>query len=487
MSIKMSDISKVLGLPQATKKPSTLKKLRDPPAPRYIDKQRAIAIARQLKLEKIGKVSLRVSDRSGLSEIHQTSEKALSRRNIIDQTKGLQTASVTKDSAVGKCILGPNKYHNRRLANKMDKILEDQEKKKSMLNRKTREFKHQRRKATSDTNDANKSHELKQSGSSDMKLPSINASDDPINGRRSKSPGYMRPRSCNGTRYTETSVAEAEKFLNSNVIRATLDAPDNKSTVRAIDLVEASNTEYRPMSASQIADGDFESKEQGGEDQRTDDAISNQSPSKKKPFKPLTPPASTFATAGITLLQNKYAQDKSSTADEKLSDIDLSTGNETRTLSPDKTFESGVEVIGMRGQTFSNELPRADVSVPNETSALGVDQGIDKQNREEWNSSENIQNTDEPQIVPKLEDNFAAIDTTEISTTFITSMESEDENDIDINTVPNSDPTNIQKGSESSSSPRKGKIRLSEIKQPLGLIMTLIIVQRKDGRPKGVV
>ena len=266
MSLQMSDISKVLGLPRETKKPSTLKKRREPPAPKYIDKQRAIAIARQLKIGKIGKVSLRVSDRTSLdSEIPRTSEKAsrtLSRRLIIDHTKGMQTATVTKDSAVGKCIMGPIAYHGRRLATKMDKLLEDEEKRRSMLTRKTREFKQQQKKAIPDLKDLKRQLEMMRRTPPGGRLPSLNRDDVGTPDRRSKSPGYMRPLSCNRTRSTETQVAEAEAFLNSNVIRATLEAPTNKATARALDLVEASNTDYvRPKSGSKH-DDDVNSKAQ---------------------------------------------------------------------------------------------------------------------------------------------------------------------------------------------------------------------------------
>ena len=331
----MSDISKVLGLPRETKKPSTLKKRREPPAPKYIDKQRAIAIARQLKIGKIGKVSLRVSDRTSLdSEIPRTSEKAsrtLSRRLIIDHTKGMQTATITKDSAVGKCIMGPIAYHGRRLATKMDKLIEDEEKRRSMLTRKTREFKQQQKKAIPDPKDLKKQLEMMRRTPPGGRLPSLNRDDIGTPDRRSKSPGYMRPLSCNRTRSTETQVAEAEAFLNSNVIRATLEAPTSKATARALDLVEASNTDYvRPKSGSKYDDdsnskGQFSTEsdtnttsvedtkgtEKPDQSNKRDSGKSDgelKSDTTKAPFsnsKPSSPSGNRIAGAAITLLQNK--------------------------------------------------------------------------------------------------------------------------------------------------------------------------------------
>ncbi|XP_002733555.1 uncharacterized protein LOC100367411 [Saccoglossus kowalevskii] len=138
------DMTYIFSGRRQTKKPSTLRKKRDEPVPKYIDKARAIAIARQLKITRVGKVSLRINSKSSLdSELPQvplSDTRMTTRKAILEKEKGLKTAIYTKDSAVGKCILKTNDYSERQLRRYVQCIDDDKDKTDYNMNQRKREF-----------------------------------------------------------------------------------------------------------------------------------------------------------------------------------------------------------------------------------------------------------------------------------------------------------------------------------------------------------
>ncbi|XP_077985816.1 uncharacterized protein LOC144440332 [Glandiceps talaboti] len=121
------DFAYIFGGKRTTKKPSTLRKPREEPTVKYIDKARAIAIARQLKITKVGKVTLRINSKNSLDselpKVPLSDTRMTTRKAILEKQKGLNNAMHTKDSAVGKCILKANDYQERqfrRYATQMD-------------------------------------------------------------------------------------------------------------------------------------------------------------------------------------------------------------------------------------------------------------------------------------------------------------------------------------------------------------------------------
>ncbi|PIK47099.1 hypothetical protein BSL78_16046 [Apostichopus japonicus] len=212
--------------PQPLKKPSTLRQSRPPVAPRHIDKQRAISIARQLKLTNIGKVTLRSTAKQNYdtcTEYDVTSRSShgsrLTRKLLIDKRKGIETARNAKDSAIGQCILQTNEYASRKLLVEQDKLVEDKERRKKLLSRKSREFRI--RFAASEMNTDKKLT----SYSTDRILPDIDtANQNNIavlpQKKAPPSPNYMRPLTCDKSRSNETAVAETERFLSSPFMRS---------------------------------------------------------------------------------------------------------------------------------------------------------------------------------------------------------------------------------------------------------------------------
>ncbi|XP_038065767.1 uncharacterized protein LOC119735894 [Patiria miniata] len=257
------DVDTILGLPRPTKKPSSLRKPRPPAPPKYINKERALAIAKKFKINQIGKVSVRAGGSNALDDpprVSVQSEKVLTRRILLDREKGLETAMNTKDSAVGKCILGRNDYETRRLGVEFEKLSEDVDRKSYQLLKRKSVFVHQRGliltqggivfDPTSATN--NRRDDAKTGADATKPLPGIQTTqagdeapaDSTPRPKRDKSPSYMRPLSCDRTKSTDSQVAEAERFLATPTMMryANKGNPDEDSSAFALKSVGEVNS-----------------------------------------------------------------------------------------------------------------------------------------------------------------------------------------------------------------------------------------------------
>ncbi|XP_070548246.1 microtubule-associated protein futsch-like [Ptychodera flava] len=138
------DFAYIFGGARTTKKPSTLRRKHEEPVAKYIDKSRAIAIARQLKITRIGKVTLRINSKnsidSELPKVPLTDTRMTTRKAILEKRKGLNTAMHTKDSAVGKCILKANDYQERQLRRYVSDTQENKERTYNNMKEKKRAF-----------------------------------------------------------------------------------------------------------------------------------------------------------------------------------------------------------------------------------------------------------------------------------------------------------------------------------------------------------
>ncbi|XP_071483865.1 uncharacterized protein [Diadema antillarum] len=263
----MARMERAMGIPVETKKPSSLRNPRDPPPPRYINKQAAIDIARKLKLTSIGKVGLRITNKTSIdaemrSKYTNTEpNREMSRKSIMDRQKGLEMAKNIAESRVGKCIMETNDYEVRRFNRNFKKLLEDEDQKKRQMTQKKREFVNEKQQVqqrqTLTRADGRRSPLVPTTSESERKhLPNIHpagatqqhlrdmlsSQDRPRTESRGKSPGYMRPLSCNRDKSHDSAVGETERFLNTPYMRACLsNINDEENTNRVLEGIREAN------------------------------------------------------------------------------------------------------------------------------------------------------------------------------------------------------------------------------------------------------
>ncbi|XP_054760002.2 uncharacterized protein LOC129266182 [Lytechinus pictus] len=261
----MSRMERIMGIPQESKKPSSLKYPRDPPGPRHINKQAAIDIARKLKLTTIGKVGLRITNSTSIdSEMmskynNQEQTKEVSQKSLMDRRKGLEMARNIVESRVGKCIMETNDYEVRRFNREYEKLLENEDQTKRLMIQKKREFVHHKQKVDQAMNltrrDGSRSPMAQTSDNDRPQLPTIypvgavrqqtrdaSSREDQVVESRRRSPGYMRPLSCTRDKSHDSAVGETERFLNSPYMRACIsNINDEEATNRVLEGIEEAN------------------------------------------------------------------------------------------------------------------------------------------------------------------------------------------------------------------------------------------------------
>ncbi|KAJ8034267.1 hypothetical protein HOLleu_21033 [Holothuria leucospilota] len=350
------DLDALFGAPRPSKKPSTLRRSRSPPAPRHIDKQRAISIARQLKLTNIGKVSLRSTSKQNFDvdfrDPSHSTDTRITRKLLIDKRRGIETARNAKDSAIGQCILQTNEYASRKLLVEQDKLVEDRERRKKYLTRKKREFRIRCAAAESNKFDSSQTGQT---------LPTINTVNDKTTAMSrpkrasAASPNYMRPLTCDKLRSNETAVAETERFLNSPFIRAVLteemekmlaavETNDEDKPDKQYDTGVKHNDETKPsmemlrstlQSRMHLNDGNpsgestkgFDKTNTGESDEQNTAPDSMPTQEKKSPgvddVLKLTPPPSRSKSSNLRLMQNLLLPFMQKESDVTIPDIEL--------------------------------------------------------------------------------------------------------------------------------------------------------------------
>ncbi|XP_033109992.1 uncharacterized protein LOC117111211 [Anneissia japonica] len=204
------DVSSFLSQSTKIKKPSTLRRPTYEPKVKYVNKQTAIAIAKKLRLSKIGNVTLRITSKQDLgSDVRQANlrkAKPTSRRMILDRNKGVTTAKNTGSSAVGKCILGPNDYESRRLSRNHDGIDEIKEQKRKHFVQKKRGFaQRQLTKLLEDHEQCQNNYSTKNQTENDNE-----------GGGKKSGPHYMYPLNCNKKMPVDRTITEVNRFIAGN-------------------------------------------------------------------------------------------------------------------------------------------------------------------------------------------------------------------------------------------------------------------------------
>ncbi|XP_071806389.1 uncharacterized protein [Asterias amurensis] len=381
----MLDVDTILGIHRPTKKPSSLKKPRQPPPPKYINKERALAIAKKFKISQIGKVSVRAGRNGGddIPKVSLQSEKVLTRRILLDREKGLETARNTKDSAVGKCILGRNDYETRRLGVEFDQLNEDVERRKYQLLRRKSVFVQKR--GLTLTQNGIVFDSAAPSGAVPGSHPSRRAKplpdiQEPDRKLRDKSPSYMRPLSCDRTRSTDSQVAEVERFLASPTMQQFTKGPDEDSTLLALqtvseanDLEAASNmaptnsSPTRRVKQHEMKHSDLpEIAESVSSDGSELDVFHDIDDDAKKglPNFPITKPLSRSTSVQITEAETDDVKRRHSTAYSGLrrsvgkSESDRPAGPESATVRPSSRKRSR-RTSSIRSRTHSGSRPKS--------------------------------------------------------------------------------------------------------------------------------